>query len=181
MDSLSFYLRSAYMSWTVFIIAFLLSIFCPLFQARSYQDALPLPLKIFGGMDVLSRNGIAVNLPKNELISALSVLPTTELKSIRASLFNSAKLQKLTPETSILVNRKDTASKPISTKLCEDIASLSVCLRHRSEVPRVLLRNGKRNRSTFEASQSSSSAMHEEEMEGPAQFRISRLSSIDVI
>ena len=136
---------------------FLLAAVCLLYLLRAGP---PLPLPPNRGlwsdvsMDVLSKNGIAVNVPKNEFLSSLSALSVAKLKAIRNSLFTSAKSEKLTLEQAVLVNRRDTASKPITTKLCKDIWTLTDCLRHCKEVPRVLLRNGKRDLSTFEASQS---------------------------
>ena len=67
-------------------------------------------------MEEVLRYGISRNLSQNELSLALSNLPVTSLKSLRGALFNSAKMKGLVVDTGILVNRKDTAAKPITTK-----------------------------------------------------------------
>ena len=103
-------------------------------------------------MEVLSKFGISGNLSRNELTLALSNLPVSSLKSLRSTLFNSAKRKELVVNSGILVNRRDTAAKPISEKLSADVCTLVDCLRHNVDVPRVLLRNGKRDRATFESS-----------------------------
>ena len=110
------------------------------------------------GMDVHLSSDISVNLPRKEFLSCLSALPTAKFKSVRASLFKSAKSKRLTLESAILVNRRDTASKPISTKLCEYIIIIMYFNRLFKTLqgsPKGVMRNGKRDFSTFEASQSS--------------------------
>ena len=109
-------------------------------------------------MEVLARFSISWTLPKSELLHALSNSSSTQVKSIRTALFNQAKLEQLTSTSTILVNRRDTAIKPISTKLCDDKWVLIDCLKHHFEVPRVLLKNGKRDCATFEALKSEAGA-----------------------
>ena len=101
-------------------------------------------------MELRLKDGISGNLSRNELTLALSNLPVTSLKSLRRALFNSAKTKGLVVDTGILVNRKDTAAKPISKRLSYDVWTLVHCLRHNVNVPTVLLRNRKRDRATFE-------------------------------
>lgn len=104
-------------------------------------------------MDELHKLGISTNCSKRELINNLSHLPVPSLKSIRSALFSSAISKGLCTPSCILVNRKDTPSNPIHSKLSSDIWTLIDCTRNETIVPRTLLRNGKRNRATFEASQ----------------------------
>ena len=104
-------------------------------------------------MEELTRNGISSSLPKGELIDALSKLHIVTLRSVRTAFFENTKSKGLCVSTAILVNRRDTAACPLSAKLSHDVWALMDCLRHNVNVPRSLLRNGKRDRSTFEASQ----------------------------
>ena len=107
-------------------------------------------------MDELTRNGITPSLSKSEIMGALAKLPIVTFKSVRTALFAETKDKGLcVPAAAILVNRRDTAACPISAKLSHDVWTLIDCLRHNENVPRVLLRNGKRDRITFEASQAS--------------------------
>ena len=104
-------------------------------------------------MDELTRNGITPSLSKSEIMEALCKLPAITLKSVRTALFAETKSKGLcVPAAAILVNRRDTAACPISAKLSHDIWTLIDCLRHNINVPRILMRNGKRDRITFEAS-----------------------------
>ena len=103
-------------------------------------------------MEELIRNGIALNLPRNELSNALSYLSIITLKSIRTALFEEAKGKRLCVDSAVLVNRKDTAARPLSAKLSNDVCTLLDCVRHDNNIPRGVLRNGKRDRVTFEAS-----------------------------
>ena len=54
----------------------------------------------------------------------------------------------------ILVKRRGSAINPLHRKLAEDIWTLTDCLKHKKLVPRVILKNGKRDRETFENTQS---------------------------
>ena len=113
-------------------------------------------------MEELSKRGISGNLSRNEITLALSNLPASSLKSLWSMLFNSAKTKGLVVDSGILVNRKDTAVKPILEKLSADVCTLVDCLRHNVGVPRVLLRNGKRDRATLESSQVSTDVVMDE-------------------
>ena len=114
-------------------------------------------------MEVLSKFGISGNLSRNELDPcSISNLPVSSLKSLRSTLFNSAKRKELVVDSGILVNRKDTAAKPILEKILADVCTLVDCVRHNVDVPRVLLRNGKRDRATFESSQVSTDIVMDE-------------------
>ena len=108
---------------------------------------------VVDNMDELTRNGITPSLSKSEIMEALCKLPAITLKSVRTALFAETKSKGLcVPAAAILVNRRDTAACPISAKLSHDIWTLIDCLRHNINVPRILMRNGKRDRITFEAS-----------------------------
>ena len=67
---------------------------------------------------------VSPDLPKNEFVQKLIHLPTSELLRLRLALFNEAFTETLSlPDyyNLPLVQRKDTAIKPVSYKLSEDI------------------------------------------------------------
>ena len=90
------------------------------------------------------------DLPRHEFIQTISHFPVSELLSIRLALFHEAlTVHSLVPPelTSIpLVNRRDTAIKPASIKLSEDVWSIVHCITNRELLPRTLFKNGKRSK-----------------------------------
>ena len=99
-------------------------------------------------MDQLSTFGVNPGLPRTEFIQLLTSHPKEHLKSLRECLFEDAskcglilsELQGLP-----LVNRRDTALRPVAKVLSEDIWSMATCITTKTNVPRTLLRNGKRS------------------------------------
>ena len=95
-------------------------------------------------------SGVHPDLPKSEFIQQLTHLPISELLSLRINLFNEASSNHSLVAPGFvntpLVTRKDTAIKPASYKLSEDVWSLISCIRNMVPVPRTLFRNGKRSR-----------------------------------
>ena len=63
--------------------------------------------------------------------------------SIRIGLFNTAKRNDLVHQ---LVERRNTATRPVTWKLAEDIWELRTCVQMNKMVPRTLLRSGKRSK-----------------------------------
>ena len=90
------------------------------------------------------------NVPKDELIRILTHLPISELLQHRLALFHEAcnlSLVQLDYVNLPLVGRKDTAIKPASHKLSEDICTIISCIHNKETIPRTLFRNGKRSKS----------------------------------
>ena len=89
------------------------------------------------------------DLPKNEFTQSLIHLPTTELHQHRLALFHEACDKSLVLSDYInlpLVGKKDTAIKPASHKLSDDIWTIVSCIRNEVPIPRTLFRNGKRSK-----------------------------------
>ena len=90
------------------------------------------------------------DLPRNEFIQKLIHLPAAELHRLRLDLFNEANnvYSLVLPELSNvpLVTRKDTAIKPISQKISEDVWTIVSSIRNNALIPRTLFRNGKRSK-----------------------------------
>ena len=67
--------------------------------------------------------------------------PLESLKSLRLNLFEDACKAVLIPPESQgfpLVNRRDTALRPASTVLCEDIWTIVMCITNKTCLPRIL-------------------------------------------
>ena len=94
--------------------------------------------------------GLHMNLPKREFIDILSLQPASTLKLIRTSLFTVAKSRQNTIPDEVqglsLVSRRDSALRPITTILSEDIWSISQAIGNNTSIPRTMFRNGKRSR-----------------------------------
>ena len=80
-----------------------------------------------------------------------------------------------------LVNRKDTAAKPLRIKLVEDVWTISDCLKHKKVLPRSVLRNGKQDRATFENTRISQSSAHHvpakrDDKQGPDTQNVTEVS-----
>ena len=101
--------------------------------------------------------GLTEQASKSEFLSTLSRLSNDSLLSLRASVFEACASLDLAPSNIPLVTRRGTAANPITDKHAGDIWTLTDCLRHKKSVPRVLLRNGKRDKTTHLNFQSSSS------------------------
>ena len=89
------------------------------------------------------------DLPKNEFIRNLVHLPTSELLQHRLALFREACNKSLVSPDYVnlqLVGRKDTAIKPASFKLSEDIWTIKSCIGNMENIPRTLFKNGKRSK-----------------------------------
>ena len=110
----------------------LLSTLYSLYSSLSLLRALLLP--VLSGlirMDQLSTFGVNPGLPRTEFIQLLTSHPKEHLKSLRECLFEDAskcglilsELQGLP-----LVNRRDTALRPVAKVLIEDIWSIATCI-----------------------------------------------------
>ena len=119
----------------------------PLFFV-SYSSALPAGRR---------RNGLppASGHPPAPFQARLSPGPQLSLYHCSGrSLFVDAVNKELVCNKKILVNRRGSAINPLPRKLAEDIWTLTDCLKHKKLVPWVILKNGKRDRKTFENIQS---------------------------
>ena len=95
-------------------------------------------------MEKLRELGIDPNVPKSECLSALVTQSVEILLDLRTCLFNHAN------EKSELVSRRLTRSgKPLNEKLSDDIWTLIHCIKGGMMVPRSILKNGKRDRSSI--------------------------------
>ena len=70
------------------------------------------------------------------------------------------KLKCLCDPNDLPVNRKHTVVNPLENKLSEDICTLIDCITNNSELPRTILKNGKRSRTLFESSRTSAPPVH---------------------
>ena len=90
------------------------------------------------------------DLPRNEFIQKLIHISAAELHRLRLDLFNEANNvhSLVLPELSNvpLVTRKDTAIKPISQNLSEDVWAIVSSISNNAFIPRTLFRNGKRSK-----------------------------------
>lgn len=101
-------------------------------------------------MDSLRRLGLSGSMSRQEVLFALGPLSYSALLDLRLALYHDAVGRELVHANVTLVGRRDTACKPITIKLAEDIWTITNCLQHNKPLPRTLLRNGKRSRETFE-------------------------------
>ena len=100
-------------------------------------------------MDQLRNFGVNPGLPKAEFVSLLKLHSSEELNSTRTTLFMEANtLNLIFPELQglPLVNRQDTALRPTSTVLSEDIWCIMNCISNNVTVPRILIKNGKKSK-----------------------------------
>ena len=105
-------------------------IFCYVFYICVLSDVNNLP------------SDVHPDLPRNEFIQKLIHLPAAELHRRKLDLFNEANnvYSLVLPELSNvpLVTRKDTAIKPISQKLSEDVWTIVSSIRNNALIPRTL-------------------------------------------
>ncbi len=110
-------------------------------------------------MDKVRELGVDLNAPASESLPLLTSLPLHTLLSTREQVFTEICSLGLSGEGDVLVARRDTRLKPLSTKLAEDIISLLLCSKNLSAIPRSLLKNGKRRLDYLETSRQSEIAM----------------------
>ena len=70
---------------------------------------------------------VNLNAPASESSAILSILPISQLSSLRNSLFAEAASQGLTSEGDELMSRRDTKKKPLNAKLNDDITTPLFC------------------------------------------------------
>ena len=100
-------------------------------------------------MNQLTSFGVNYGLPNTEFVQHLTVHSATQLISLRQGLFDDAcKVNLVPPELRglPLVGRRDSAIRPASKVLGEDIWSIVTCITNKTTIPRTLLKNGKRSR-----------------------------------
>jgi len=102
-------------------------------------------------------NGAHCGLVKAEFVELLHVFPAASLNSLRCDLFLEAQEMALVPGELVglpLVSRRDSALRPVTRVLSEDIWLIVNCINNKECIPRTLLKNGKRSKG-FLVSQSS--------------------------
>lgn len=107
-------------------------------------------------MELLAKFGVHSDLPKNEFVGQLVSNTTSSLRDLRRLLFQEASNLGLLDTDLVdipLVERCDTAIRPASTKLSDDIWTIVQCTCNLDSIPRTLLRNGKRSKDVLTASQ----------------------------
>ena len=103
---------------------------------------------------------VNLNAPASESSAILSILPFSQLSSLRNSLFAEAASQGLTSEGDELMSRRDTKKKPLNAKLNDDVTTLLFCPKNESVVPRTLLKNGKRSKEYLDAPRTAILCLH---------------------
>ena len=86
-----------------------------------------------------------IQASRDECTNALFTLSLDDISELRIRLFEEARSLLLTEPCDVLVNRKGSALRPKSFALVSDILTLATSIHDRIEVPRTLLRNGKRS------------------------------------
>ena len=103
-------------------------------------------------MDVVHDLGVDINAPASESRAILSAVSISQLMSIRDDLYREATVLDLTTEGDELVSRRSSRKNPLNSRLAEDVIALVFCLKNETNVPRTLLKNGKRNKDYLNAS-----------------------------
>lgn len=143
----------------------LLSVLCCVFLLSCYSvfvssvSFVPVSsVRFVPAMNTLSLfNGIHSGLPRQEFIELLSVFPADSLKSLRADLFVEAQDLGLVPHGLPLVDRRDSALRPISKALSDDVWTIVQCINNKECIPRTVLKNGKRSQKFLQSQNSNSS------------------------
>ena len=94
-------------------------------------------------MNELTSFGVNCGLPKTEFVQHLTAHSATQLISLRQGLFNDAcKVNLVPPELRglPLFGRRDSAIRPASKVLGEDIWSIVTCITNKTTIPRTLLK-----------------------------------------
>ena len=100
-------------------------------------------------MNQLPTFGVNHGLPRSEFIHQLEAHSAIQLKSLRERLFDDASKANLIPPELHglpLVSRRDTAIRPASKVLSEDIWTITTCITNKTVLPRTLIKNGKRSK-----------------------------------
>ena len=100
-------------------------------------------------MEKFKNLNIDLVAPTSDAILTISSLPLDELLSLRKDLFDEASLKLLCTNGDVLVSRRDSHKQSLSSKLADDIISLVMCIKNISMLPRSLLKNGKRSKSSL--------------------------------
>ena len=93
-------------------------------------------------------NGVHPGLSRLEFTELLRVYPTDSLKSLRADLFVEVCNLGLVPNELLgipLVDRRDSALRPISNVLSNDVWTIAQSISNNVPIPRTILKNGKRS------------------------------------
>ena len=93
-------------------------------------------------------NGVHPGLSRLEFTELLRVYPTDSLKSLRADLFVEVCNLGLVPNELLgipLVDRRDSALRPISNVLSNDVWKIAQSISNNVPIPRTILKNGKRS------------------------------------
>ena len=104
-------------------------------------------------MDLLPRFCVTGELSKEEFARWLNSAGSDEVSELRVALFEEAVCKNLADDGDILVRRMKRSGKTVKGKHIEDVWSMVCSIKRNEEVPRVILRNGKRSREEFQQSQ----------------------------
>ena len=100
-------------------------------------------------MNQLPTFGVNHRLPRSEFIHQLEAHSAIQLKSLHERLFDDANKANLIPSELHglpLVSRRDTAIRPASKVLSEDIWTITTCITNKTVLPRTLIKNRKRSK-----------------------------------
>ena len=112
-------------------------------------------------MDQLSAYGAHLGLSKSEFTHQLEHHPASSLRSLRTLLIEEANHQNLIPAELRglpLVNRRDSALRPVTNVLSEDIWTISHSIANQTTIPRVLFKHGKRSKEFIQSVSRASSS-----------------------
>ncbi len=97
-------------------------------------------------IDQLARyKGVHSGLPKQEFVELLCSYSTDSLNALRAALFSEVCALSLVPDGLRGLPLVDSALRPISRILGEDIWVIVQCITNKDMIPRTILKNGKRS------------------------------------
>lgn len=115
-----------------------------------------LPTSTAGKMSAIVRDlGLSSGIPRDEFVTDIKRHPISMLKNCRLELFEEAVTGKLADPRDSLVNRINSAIRPLNLKLAEDIWTLLIAVENNAQIPRSILKNGKRSLSQLQESRAS--------------------------
>lgn len=91
-------------------------------------------------------SGCVLGSMRSDMVESLTRVPIANLKKLREVLFVKSKELTLVHNEDMVVTRRDSSINPIRGKLIDDIFVLDRCIKNKSTVPRILLKNGKRSK-----------------------------------
>ena len=106
-------------------------------------------------MNCLANHGVNLEASLSEMERSITrSIPTSSISSIRDDLFLEAMESGLVaPGDALVTRRKTNGGKTVKEKHVSDVCQLVSSIKNRAAIPRTLLRNGKRSKDEFTASQ----------------------------